>query len=75
MKAVTFWFQNLDPTLCLYRSGLAFVPFAVDVTLGKILNVWEKRHSIGKQVASQEYKQSSSDAKDSISANAQVSDL
>ena len=39
MKAVTFYFENLEPTACLYRSGLAFLPFIVDLTFGKILNI------------------------------------
>ena len=39
MKAVTFYFENLEPTACLYRFGLAFLPFTVDLTFGKILNI------------------------------------
>ena len=45
MKAVTFYFQNLEPNLCLYRFVLAFLPFIVDLTFGKILNIYEKSHS------------------------------
>ena len=32
MKAVTFYFQNLERTPCLYRFGLAFLQFKVDLT-------------------------------------------
>ena len=39
MKAVTFCFWNLEPNLCLYRSVFAFLPFIVDLTFGKILNI------------------------------------
>ena len=45
MKAVTFYFYNLEPTPCLYRFVLAFLPFIVDLTFGKILNIYEKSHS------------------------------
>ena len=38
IKAVTFDFWNLEPTPCLYRFGLAFLPLIVDPTFGKILN-------------------------------------
>ena len=38
-------FQNLEPNLCLYRFVLAFLPFIVDLTFGKILNIYEKSHS------------------------------
>ena len=27
---------------CLYRFWLAFLPFIVDLTFGKILNIWEE---------------------------------
>ena len=46
MKAVTFYFENLEPTACLYRFGLAFLPFTVDLTFGKILNIYEKSQSM-----------------------------
>ena len=39
MKVVTFYFWNLEPTPYLYRSELAFLPFIVDLTFGKILNI------------------------------------
>ena len=39
MKAVTFYFQNLQPNLCLYRFVLAFLPFIMDLTFGKILTI------------------------------------
>ena len=45
MKAVTLYFQNLEPNLCLSRFVLAFLPFIVDLTFGKILNIYEKSHS------------------------------
>ena len=45
MKAVIFYFQNLELNLCLYRFVLAFLPFIVDLTFGKILNIYEKSHS------------------------------
>ena len=35
MQEVTF----LEPNLCLYRFVLAFLPFIVDLTFGKILNI------------------------------------
>ena len=41
MKAVTFFFGNLEPTLSLYKCVLPFVPFMVDLTFGKMLNIWE----------------------------------
>ena len=41
MQEVTF----LEPNLCLYRFVLAFLPFIVDLTFGKILNIYEKSHS------------------------------
>ena len=39
MKAVTFYFYNLEPTPCLYRFVLAFLPFIVVLTFGRILNI------------------------------------
>ena len=44
MKAVAFYFQNLELNLCLYIFVLAFLPFIVDLTFGKILNMYEKSH-------------------------------
>ena len=41
MQEVTF----LEPNLCLYRFVLAFLPFIVDLTFRKILNLYEKSHS------------------------------
>ena len=38
MKAVKFYFQNLDPTPCFYRFGSAFLPFIADLTFGKDLD-------------------------------------
>ena len=34
MKAVPFYSWNLEPTSCLYRFGLAFLPLIVDATFG-----------------------------------------
>ena len=52
MKAVTFYFQNLESNLCLYRFAFtAFLPFIVDLTFGKIWNIYEKSHTVGKQLA------------------------
>ena len=45
MKAVTFYFKNLEPNLRIYRFVLAFLPFKVDLTFGKILNIYEKSHN------------------------------
>ena len=42
MKAVTFYFRNLEPTQSLQRFVLPFLTFMVDVTFGKILNIWEQ---------------------------------
>ena len=45
MKAVTFYFENLEPAQNLYRFVLPFFPFVVDLTFGKILNIMRKSHS------------------------------
>ena len=46
MKAVTFYFKNLEPTPCLYRFVSAFLLFVVDLTFVKILRrYYEKGHS------------------------------
>ena len=45
MKAVTFYFKNLELNLRIYRFVLAFLPFIVDLKFGKILNIYEKSHS------------------------------
>ena len=42
MKAVTFYFRNLEPTQSLRRFVLPFLTLMVDQTFGKILNIWEK---------------------------------
>ena len=42
MKAVTFYFRNLEPTQSLHRSVLSFVIFMVVLTFGKILNIQEE---------------------------------
>ena len=44
MKAVIFYFKNLEPNLCLYRFVLDFLPFMVDLAFDKILNIYEKSH-------------------------------
>ena len=74
MKAITFYFQNLEPDLCLYRFVLAFLPFIVDLIFGKILNVYEKI-TVGTYKQLAKNTNSLAHAKDSISANAQVSAL
>ena len=51
MKEVTFYFQNLEPTLCLNRFALAFLPFIVDLTFDKILNTYMRRVTVGKQLS------------------------
>ena len=55
MKAVTLYFQNLEPNLCIYRFALAFLPFDLqwDLTFGKFLNIYEKSHiwQVPKQLA------------------------
>ena len=48
MKAVTFYFKNLEPTPYIYRFALAFLPFIVDPTFGKILNRYMRRVAVGK---------------------------
>ena len=45
MKAVTFYFKNLELNLRIYRFVLAFLPFIVDLKFGKILNIYEKSHN------------------------------
>ena len=68
MKAVTFYFKNLEPTQSLHRFVLPFSQFIVDLPFGKILNIREES-----QV---NYLYScSSCAKGFISVNAQVSVL
>ena len=42
MKAVTFYFWNLEPIPNLYRFVQPFLPFMVDLMFGKILNIWEE---------------------------------
>ena len=68
MKAVIFYFRNLEPTQSLHRFVLPFLTFMVDLTFDKILNIREES-----QV---NYLYSySSPAKGFISTNAQVSAL
>ena len=45
MKAVTFYFKNLELNLRIYRFVLAFLPFIVDLKFGKILNIYENSHN------------------------------
>ena len=42
MKAVTFYFRNLEPNQGLYRFKLSFLTFMTDLTFGKILNIREE---------------------------------
>ena len=42
MKAVTFYFRNLEPTESSRRFALPFLTFIVNLTFGKILNKWEE---------------------------------
>ena len=42
MKAVTFYFKNLEPNLCVYRFVLDFLLFIMDLTFGKILNIYDE---------------------------------
>ena len=39
MKAVTFYFRNLESTQSIRRFVLPFLIFMVDLTFGKILNI------------------------------------
>ena len=47
---VTFYFWNLEFTPSYHRFVLHFLLFAVDLTFGKILNIWEYSHSRGKHL-------------------------
>ena len=42
MKAVAFYFRNLEPTQSLHRFVFLFSTFTVDLTFGKILNIWKE---------------------------------
>ena len=42
MKAVTFYFKNLEPNLCVYRFVLDFLLFIMDLTFGKILSIYDE---------------------------------
>ena len=42
MKAVTFYFRDKEPTQNLHRFVLLFLTFMVDLTFGKILNIWQE---------------------------------
>ena len=42
MKAVTFYFWNLESTPNLYRYVQPFLPVMVDLAFGKILNIWKE---------------------------------
>ena len=39
MKAVAFYFRELEPSQSLHRFVLPFITFMVDLTFGKILNM------------------------------------
>ena len=69
MKAVTFYFWNLEPTPSLQMFVLPFLTLMVNLTFGKILNI-RKSHSIGKlHIFVNSY---SLRTKDLISVNVQV---
>ena len=42
MKAITFYFRNLELTQSVHRFVLPFLTFMVDLTFGNILNVREE---------------------------------
>ena len=46
MKAVAFYFWNLDLTPSLHRLVLPFIPFMVDLIFSKTLNIREDSKSI-----------------------------
>ena len=48
MKAVIFYFRNLESTQILHRFILPFLTFMVDLTFGKILNIATGRVTVGK---------------------------
>ena len=50
IKVATFYFENVEPSSSLYRFVLPFLKFIVDLTFGKILNIWG-RNTIGKWLA------------------------
>ena len=67
MKAITFYFRNMEPAQSLPRFLLPFLTFMVDLTFGKILYIWyESRRQITL---------ASSRVKGFICTNAQVSAL
>ena len=45
MKAVAFYFRNLELTQNLRRFVLPFSTFMVNLTFGKILDIWEESSS------------------------------
>ena len=53
MKTATCYFYNLEPNLCLYRFVLAFLPYIVDLTFVKILNICMRRVRVGKWAISE----------------------
>ena len=46
MKAVTFYFQNMEPTQSLHKCAFPFLTFIVDLTFGKILNILEESQQV-----------------------------
>ena len=70
MKAVKFYFRNLEPTQSLQRFVLSFLTFMEDLTFEKILNIWDESRT-----ASLNYLSNSSRAKAFIFTKAQVSDV
>ena len=69
MKAVTFYFKNMNPTQSLHRFALLFLTFMVDLTFSKMMNMQEESQKVNYLYSY------SSHAKSSISANAQFSAL
>ena len=41
IKAITFYFRNLEPTQSLHSFILSFLTFTVDLAFGKILKLWD----------------------------------
>ena len=48
MKAVTFYFKNMNPTQSLHRFALLFLTFMVDLTFSKIMNMQEDDEYAGR---------------------------
>ena len=50
MKAVTFYFKNMNPTQSLHRLALLFLTFMVDLTFGKMMNMQEDDEYAGRAI-------------------------